>query len=173
MKTTGIVRRIDELGRVVIPKEIRKTMHIKEGEEMEVFVTDDSLVLKKYSPVKNILQLAEEYAEILYDNTGYTCVICDADEIIASKRESEYVGKRITKNLENCLRLRKSAYFRKSDGISVTPGAGYADIAIAPIIVDGEVVGGMVLIASGAMSRADNCVKLLEVGASFFAKQIE
>lgn len=172
MKTTGIIRRIDELGRVVIPKEIRKTMRIKEGEEMEVFVADDGLVLKKYSSVKSIRELAEEYAEILWQNTGYTCLICDTDEYIAASNNAGYIGKRITKNLENFLKTRKSAYFRKADGVSITPGEGYADIAVAPIVSDGDVVGGMVLVADTQMSRADNCVKLLEVGASFFAKQL-
>ena len=85
MKTTGIVRRIDELGRVVIPKEIRKTMRLKEGEELEVFVNDEeTLVLKKYSTIKSFKELAKEYVEVLYKHTGYNCLITDTDEVIAA-----------------------------------------------------------------------------------------
>ena len=85
MKTTGIVRRIDELGRVVIPKELRRTMRIKEGEEMEVFVApDDTLVLKKYSPLKAMEDFCKEYAEAVYRVTGHNCLICDNDVFLAA-----------------------------------------------------------------------------------------
>ena len=88
MKNTGIVRRIDELGRVVIPKELRRTMHIKEGEEMEVFVApDDTLVLKKYSALKSLGEIADSYADVLYRHTGNNCLICDADCVLASAVE--------------------------------------------------------------------------------------
>lgn len=175
MKTTGIVRRIDELGRVVIPKEIRKTMRIKEGEEMEVCVLDDALVLKKYSPIKTLEKLGEEYAEILHKHTDYACYICDNDEITASRGDRETpVGAKITKQLETALKTRKSGYLRKTEAFSVTPGGEKTDVAYAPIIAGGDVVGGIILAAkNGSMSGADKCVKLLEVGANFFAMQIE
>ncbi|MGN0768822.1 MAG: stage V sporulation T C-terminal domain-containing protein [Christensenellales bacterium] len=176
MKTTGIVRRIDELGRVVIPKEIRKTMRIKEGEEMEVCVSDgDTLVLKKYSPIKTLEKLGREYAEILHKHTDYACYICDNDEITASCGDRETpVGAKITKSLETVLRQRKSGYLRKAEAFAVTVGGEKNDVAYAPIIAGGDVVGGFILAAKGgAMSGADKCVKLLEVGANFFAMQLE
>lgn len=173
MRTTGIVRRIDELGRVVIPKEIRKTMRIKEGEEMEVIVQDDMLVLKKYSPVKNVTELSKEYCEALGKNTGYTCLVCDTDDIIAaSGQKDRFLNKKISKALENFLRARKSGYLRKGESFSLTPGDANADVAIAPIVSCGDVVGGMILTSDSPMTRTENCIKLLEVGASFFANRI-
>lgn len=176
MKTTGMVRRIDELGRVVIPKEIRKTMRIKEGEEMEISVNgEDTLILKKYSPVKTLDKKTEEYGEILSKHTGCACYICDNDEITAifGDKGTEK-GAKISKALENCLRQRKSGYLRSTESFGITCGGETSDIAFAPIISGGDVVGGIIL-SSGAkpMSGADKCVKLLEVGAEFFAKQLE
>jgi AbrB family transcriptional regulator (stage V sporulation protein T) len=84
MRATGIVRRIDELGRVVIPKEIRRTMRIREGEELEVFTgDDDSLILKKYSAVKEFSNFAAEYASSVYLSTGYTTLVFDMDNLVA------------------------------------------------------------------------------------------
>lgn len=173
MRTTGIVRRIDELGRVVIPKEIRKTMRIKEGEELEVLVQDDALLLKKYSPVKNVLDTVAAYCNILGQNTGYTCLMCNMDEFVAASAQKErFLHKRISNSLEKQLRTRQSGYFRSNDGFSLIPGDVQTDIAVAPIVYCGDVVGGMILTADSPMSRADSCVKLLEVGASFFAEQL-
>lgn len=173
MRTTGIVRRIDELGRVVIPKEIRKTMRIKEGEELEVLVQDDALLLKKYSPVKNVLESATAYCNILGQNTGYVCLLCDNDEfIVTSAQKERFLHKRISKSLEKLLKTRKSAYFRSGDGCPLVPGDANTDFAVAPIVSCGDVVGGLILTSDTPMSRADSCVKLLEVGASFFADRL-
>jgi AbrB family transcriptional regulator (stage V sporulation protein T) len=175
MKTTGIVRRIDELGRVVIPKEIRRTMHLKEGEEMEVYVDeDDTLVLKKYSAMKSFAELGQEYADIMKSHTGYNCIICDTDFFIAAAVDKDlYISKRITKSLENFLKLRKSGFFRGSDAFSINGDDRYSDMAIAPIVVGGDVVGGIILVAKTSMNMPETQLKLLEVGAGIFAKQIE
>ena len=84
MQYTGITRRIDELGRVVIPKEIRRTMRLREGEEMEIFVDENSLILKKYSCVKGIQKFSEEIAESLFSSTGDTSLVTDLDKIVAA-----------------------------------------------------------------------------------------
>ena len=175
MKTTGIVRRIDELGRVVIPKEIRRTMRIKEGEEMEVSIGDeDSLVLKKYSPVKNLIKTAWEYADVLGGNACYPCLLCDNDVFIAASGKKEiYVGNRISKALENFLRTRRSAYLRGEEAFDVCPGVPNGDLVVSPVLVGGDVVGGVVFIADKTMSGGDNLVRMATVGAGFLAKQIE
>ena len=175
MKTTGIVRRIDELGRVVIPKEIRKTMHIKEGEELEVFVeNEDTLVLKKYSAVASFKETGDAYVNILRKNLGYNCIICDNDKCISASNDKEfYENKRITKSLENFLKQRKSMFFRGSEAFSIVIGADYKDMIIVPIIVNGDVIGGLILISKTLLSQAENIMKIMEISADFFAGQIE
>lgn len=174
MKTTGIVRRIDELGRVVIPKELRRTMHIKEGEEMEVFVApDDTLVLKKYSALKALGDFCKEYAEILYKHTGNNCLVCDNDQFIACAGDKElYTGKRISKALETFLAKRKSAYLRNNDMFSVAnEAAEYKDMAVAPLVYNGDMLGGIMLL--GKIPMGEISLKLVEVAAGFLAKQFE
>lgn len=175
MKTTGIVRRIDELGRVVIPKEIRKTMRLKEGEELEVFVNDEeTLVLKKYSTIKSFKELAKEYVEVLYKHTGYNCLITDTDEVIAAAIDkSAYEGKRITKTFENFLRSRKSAYLRGQDAFKITLESEYKDMVVSPLVVGGDCIGSIALISEKGIFGGENVLKLLEVGASFFVNRIE
>src|SRR5690625_7486576 len=98
MKATGIVRRIDDLGRVVIPKEIRRTLRIREGDPLEIFVArEGEVILKKYSPINELGHFATEYAEALFDSMHFPVLICDRDEIIAVSGESkkEYLYKRI------------------------------------------------------------------------------
>lgn len=173
---TGIVRRIDELGRVVIPKEIRKTMRIKEGEEMEVCVSDeDTLILKKYSPIKNIKKIGDEYVEVLNKCTGYSCFICNTDEILFSCGDKQYrTGTKISKALEECIKKRKIVFYRKNESIQLVIGAEKEDVIIAPILSCGDAVGAMTAVCvGGSINSTDKYVKILEIGASFFAKQIE
>ena len=173
MKNTGIVRRIDELGRVVIPKELRRTMHIKEGEEMEVFVApDDSLVLKKYSALKGLKEFASEYAAILFRHTGNNCLICDADTFIACATDKNiYLNQRISAAMETFLSRRKSAYLRGKEVFSVAnEGIVYKDMAICPIIAGGDVIGGIVIL--GKTYVGEVAKDLIEVAASFLSEQV-
>lgn len=173
MKNTGIVRRIDELGRVVIPKELRRTMHIKEGEEMEVYVApDDSLVLKKYSALKGLREFASEYVDILFRHTGNNCLICDGDAFIACAADKNvYLNKRISAALENFLSRRKSAYLKGKDVFSVAnEGMEYKDMAVCPIIAGGDVIGGIVIL--GRTYVGEVAKELIEVAASFLSEQV-
>lgn len=98
MKATGIVRRIDDLGRVVIPKEIRRTLRIREGDPLEIFVDrDGEVILKKYSPISELGDFAKEYAEALYDSLGHNVLVCDRDSIIAvaGVSKKEYLNKSV------------------------------------------------------------------------------
>ena len=174
MKTTGIVRRIDELGRVVIPKELRRTMRIKEGEEMEVFVApDDTLVLKKYSPLKAMEDFCKEYAEAVYRVTGHNCLICDNDVFLAAAADkATYCGKRISKVVEKLLSERKAVYLKGNAIISVAnEWVEYKDMAITPIITNGDVTGGIVLL--GKTSVGESGVQIATIAADFLAKQFQ
>ena len=111
MKATGIVRRIDDLGRVVIPKEIRRTLRIREGDPLEIFVDrDGEVILKKYSPIGELGDFAKEYAESLFESTGHITMISDRDNIIAVSGGSkkEYLEKQIGDIVENCMENRKT-----------------------------------------------------------------
>ena len=106
MKATGIVRRIDDLGRVVIPKEIRRTLRIREGDPLEIFTDHDGrVVLKKYSPVGELSAFAKEYADALAQATGHIACISDKDQIIAISGGSkkEFLDKNISSNLEKAI----------------------------------------------------------------------
>lgn len=175
MRTTGIVRRIDELGRVVIPKEIRKTMHIKEGEELEVFVEgEDRLVLKKYFVLESFSDISKKYIEILRKYTDCISLICDTDKCISASSEREkFEGKRITKTAENFFKRRKSSVLRGADVFPIIIGVDYKEMIIVPIIVAGDIVGGIVLLSKRSFIDSDNTLKIAELTADFFSKQIE
>ena len=146
MKATGIVRRIDDLGRVVIPKEIRRTMRIKEGDPLEIYTDrDGEVIFKKYSPIGEMQEFASRYAEALQKTSSVPIFICDRDEIIsvagASKRE--YLERKISKGLEEIIELR-GLYVRggKRESVSIITDGGthYVNCAM-PILCDGDIIG--------------------------------
>lgn len=123
MKATGIVRRIDDLGRVVIPKEIRRTLRIREGDPLEIFVDRDGgeVILKKYSPISELGDFATEYAEALFDSLNLSVLISDRDEYIAVAGDSKknYLGKSISKKIDQLLESRESVMVTDKSAIEV------------------------------------------------------
>lgn len=102
MKATGIVRRIDDLGRVVIPKEIRKTLRIKEGTPLEIFTDrEGEIILKKYSPIGELNVFAKEYAEALAQSSGMVACITDHDQVVAAAGQGIY-GKTYQQSSGRC-----------------------------------------------------------------------
>lgn len=178
MKATGIVRRIDDLGRVVIPKEIRRTMRIREGDPLEIYTdADGEVIFKKYSQVGELSSLTAQYAEVLYKNTGLPVIITDRDRVIscAGIPKKETVERRITHPLETIME-RRSAYICETDGDRFRPIEGVdRDASVAfPIIGAGDVSGCVVLLCNDdtpAPSHTD--VKLTQVAASFLGRQME
>ena len=171
MKNTGIVRRIDELGRVVIPKELRRTMRIKEGEEMEVYVApDDTLVLKKYSVLRDYAEVAQEYAEILGRHVRGACFVCDGDVVVASA-DKKLIGKRITTALERVLERRKTVRLSGKEAFCPTEGGEIPrEVSVSPVIVAGDVLGGVVLCGP---SVGETGQTLGEVTAGYLEKRFE
>jgi len=179
MKATGIVRRIDDLGRVVIPKEIRRTLRIREGDPLEIFTaTDGEVIFKKYSPVGEMSVFAEQYADVLARISGLPTIICDRDHVIAvagvSKRE--FMERRITTSLENYIENRKSYTASSTTVAEVQPVEGiehYASV-IYPIIASGDVTGAVVMLKSeGNKAPTDIEIKLAQSAAAFLGKQME
>jgi AbrB family transcriptional regulator (stage V sporulation protein T) len=179
MKATGIVRRIDDLGRVVIPKEIRRTLRIREGDPLEIFVDrDGEVILKKYSPIGELGDFAKEYAESLYESTGHITMISDRDTIIAISGASkkEYLEKAVGSLLEDSMENRKTL-LENSGGqhdICKEYHETYSAYVIAPIIAGGDPIGTVVLVNKDENVKMGQMeVKMAETAAGFLAKQME
>jgi len=179
MKATGIVRRIDDLGRVVIPKEIRRTMRIREGDPLEIYTDNDGeVIFKKYSPIGEISPWAAQYVEILSKNTGYPVIICDKDHIIAAAGVSrkEYVGRRISQSLEELIEQRKDYCITKDKNNKLFPVEGLerSAVTVNQVIASGDVMGVVILLEndSGTLP-GETEIKLASVCSGFLGKQME
>ena len=183
MKATGIVRRIDELGRVVVPKEIRRTLRLREGDPLEIFTDrEGGVILKKYSPIRELTNFASEYSDSLEQTIGNIILVCDRDNIISVSGviKKEYLEKRISRDLEKVMDDRKSIAFL--DGVTKPialfeeeePVIKYSNQVISPILAEGDVIGA-VIIASKEQGKkfSEMEIKLAETAASFLGKQIE
>jgi AbrB family transcriptional regulator, stage V sporulation protein T len=179
MKATGIVRRIDDLGRVVIPKEIRRTLRIREGDPLEIFVDrDGEVILKKYSPIGELSDFAQEYAEALYENIQQTVLVCDRDNVIAlaGGSKKEYMEKPISTLIESCMESRRAQNEYNGGMAEIIKGnlEEYASYVIVPINSGGDPIGAVVLLAKkdgNKMSELET--KLASTAATFLGKQME
>jgi len=165
----------DDLGRVVIPKEIRRTLRIREGDPLEIFTDrEGEVILKKYSPVADLGDFAQEYADSLYEATNYVALIADQDEVVAVSGGSRknYIGKRITEFLEDIMRTRKPFISNVSNDRAPIEGIEFASQVIAPIIVEGDLAGTVILLSLEKSNMSDIELKLCETAAAFLAKQL-
>lgn len=178
MKATGIVRRIDDLGRIVIPKEIRRTLRIREGDALEIFTdAQGGVIFKKYSPVGELSTFASQYAEVLSRTANMPMLICDRDHIVAAAGVSrkEYLERRITPELEECMQSRRS--FVGTAGEKITPVEGMDRTAeiVCPILAASDVTGAVVMLKAEGDSPIpiETETKLAQVAAAFLGKQME
>ena len=175
MKATGIVRRIDDLGRIVIPKEIRRTMRIREGDPLEIFTDNDGgVILRKYSPIGEMTSFAVQYAEALNRAAGMAVLICDRDHVVAAAGVSrtEYGERRVTPELEELMEYRTARL--PGDGRPFRPVEGVdrmSELAV-PIIAAGDVSGAVVML-SGDIGAGDSEVKLVQTAAGFLGRVME
>jgi AbrB family transcriptional regulator, stage V sporulation protein T len=177
MKATGIVRRIDDLGRVVIPKEIRRTLRIREGDPLEIFVDrDGEVILKKYSPISELGDFAKEYAEALFDSLGNPILICDRDSFItiAGGSKKDYLNKNISSLIEKTMEGRTSVLTNQKGEISLAEGfeEEISSYTIGPIIANGDPIGA-VIIYSKESTLGEVEQKAVETAAGFLARQME
>lgn len=177
MKATGIVRRIDDLGRVVIPKEIRRTLRIREGDPLEIFVDrEGEVILKKYSPIGELGDFAKEYADSLYEATGHIACIADRDVIIAVSGASkkEYLNKPISSTIEQAMAERKTIQVNSGDNKLADEENGLTYQVVAPVIAEGDPIGAVILMTKDPNVKMGELeVKLVETAAGFLAKQME
>ncbi len=170
MKATGIVRRIDDLGRVVIPKEIRRTLRIREGDPLEIFVDrDGEVILKKYSPIGELGDFAKEYAESLFESTGHITMITDRDTIITvlGGSKKEFLDKPIGSIIEGSMDNRKTVLETASGSYELTRDheETLSSFVAAPIVSGGDPIGSVVLL------NKDENVKMVPKWRSKWLKQ--
>ena len=179
MKATGIVRRIDDLGRVVIPKEIRRTLRIREGDPLEIYTEKDGeVIFKKYSPMGELSSYAAEICESLYKSTGGTVAVCDRDSMIAVSGggKKELLEKPVSKALEEVMENRR-AVRTESGGRAPRPVESAEDYSIAvaaPILAEGDVLGCVMFLSHpGSPAATDLEFKLVQTVAGFLGRQME
>lgn len=179
MKATGIVRRIDDLGRVVIPKEVRKTLRIREGDPLEIFTANDGeVILKKYSQIGELNEFSQEYAEALGETLGHGVIVTDLDSIIAvSKLPNKYYKKKsISKELESLMKKRESIHIKDNKLVCLNEDdpMKYTSQIIIPIISSsGDCVGSICLVSKDTVKLNESDEKILEVAANFLGKQVQ
>ncbi len=182
MKATGIVRRIDELGRVVVPKEIRRTLRIREGDPLEIFTDrDGEIILKKYSPIGELSAFAKEYTESLYRALGHIALISDKDQVVsfAGAPRKEMQDRPIAADLEQVILSRQTYVYNAGTGrvcgiLAGEEEPGYTSQVICPILVGGESVGAVVLLSREKDKRmGETEIKVAETAAGFIGGQME
>ena len=180
MKATGIVRRIDDLGRVVIPKEIRRTMRIREGDPLEIFTDrDGEVIFKKYSPIGELTGFATQYAETLYRTCNYPILICDRDTVVAfaGLPKKECADRKIAPDMETVMEGR-TMYVREPGDRNRFAIDGNERLIVScamPVISEGDIIG---IVMSILPEGQDGCpgdveTKLIQTAAAFLGKQME
>ena len=179
MKATGIVRRIDDLGRVVIPKEIRRTMRIREGDPLEIYTDrEGEVIFKKYSPIGELAGFAAQYAETLHKICSIAVVVTDRDAVIACAgiSKKEYTDRKVSPHIEEIMDKRTLFVSKSGESLSLTEG-GNAKIRCAmPILANGDIAGCVASLSSGEVGSdlpTETEAKLIQTAASFLGKQLE
>ena len=183
MKATGVVRRIDDLGRIVIPKEIRKTLRIREGDPLEIFTDKEGeIILKKYSPIGELSEFANQYAETLAKTTGHIACISDKDTIIAvsGAPKKEYLEKSISPEIEKLME-NKSIWASMNKDEKHVPvlltdndDNKYTSQVIYPIVAEGDTIGTVMLLSVQPNMKMNEVeMKVVQSAAGFLGKQME
>ena len=174
MKATGIVRRIDDLGRVVIPKEIRRTMRIREGDPLEIYTTrEGEVIFKKYSLIGGLEEFAAQFCDTLSRSTEFSAAVTDRDAVIAiaGAGKKELLGKRVSPELEHIM-AERSLYC--GDGVAVSDeSAGFLASVAAPILCEGDVLGAVLFLSPDGKPAGETECKLAQTVAAFLGKNME
>ncbi|CRZ35358.1 AbrB family transcriptional regulator (stage V sporulation protein T) [Herbinix hemicellulosilytica] len=180
MKATGIVRRIDDLGRVVVPKEIRRTLRIREGDPLEIFTDrEGEIILKKYSPIGELGQFAKQYADSMAQTTGYIVAISDKDQFIAvAGSVKSLLSKGISRELESAINDRETIIASSDDKnfirITDEDETEFTYQVICPIISEGDAIGSVIILTKDPKVKfGDTEVKLASTAAAFLGRQME
>ena len=178
MKATGIVRRVDDLGRIVIPKEIRRTLRIREGDPLEIYTEKDGgVIFRKYSPMGDLQDLAAQMCDAIGSNTGRIAAVSDRDGIIAlaGAPKRELMDKPNTEELSRLMEQRKHYRYENGPKIPAAEGAEKYHLGVAsPILSQGDLMGCvMLLLSEGDNPLTEPDQKLAQTVAEFLGKQME
>lgn len=181
MKATGIVRKIDELGRVVVPKEIRRTLRIREGDPLEIFTgREGEIILKKYSPIGELSEFAVRYAEALCQSIGHTVYVTDLDQVVAAAGvgKKEVLNRALTVQFEKIMKMRSQLLVRKGEKHFVDICENIENevdaMAIVPIISDSDLIGSIIVLEKkGKAAIGELESKVASVGAMYLGSQME
>lgn len=182
MKDTGIVRRIDELGRIVIPKEIRKTLRLNEGTQMEIYTTNEGeLVFKKFSIISEIKDYSEIFCTSLSSTSQKSVIICDTDTVLScgNAPKKDYLHKPISEELEKIIADRKSYILNVSENsttypITLNDKNNYTSQIVVPIIVNSDIVGAIIMFSTSEGEPFNTCdVKVVQSVSNLFAAVLE
>ncbi len=182
MKATGIVRRIDDLGRVVIPKEIRRTLRIREGDPLEIFTDrEGGVILKKYSPIEELSEFSKEYAEALQQTIGHIVIVADKDSIISVSGgpKKDYMDKKVSMQLEKIMEGRRAVIYGTGAEKTIPlyedeDETVYSSQVVSPIVAEGDAIGAVVILSKEENVKfGDLELKLAETASAFLGKQME
>ena len=181
MKATGIVRRIDELGRIVVPKEIRRTLRIREGDPLEIFTDKDGeIILKKYSPMGELSSFAQEYVDATAGILGCPVCVTDRDQIIAvaGMPKKELLGKHLHQQLEDAINDREAIMAKKGERKYIRITGEQEDVyegqIVQTIICEGDAIGAVIVLnKDGRNPLSEVERKVASVAANFLGKQME
>jgi len=175
MKSTGVVRRVDDLGRIVIPKEIRRNLKIRDGEEIEIYIDDGSVILKKHSVINDINDVSKKMIDIVSSLLGKTILVSDRDSFIVGSGDLKkiYIGKSISAFVNSIILERKHFVEKSVSPVYLTEKVedNYS-YSIYPIICHGDVLGSVVLL-SNSSDISDFDVNMISLIAQFLGKYIE
>lgn len=175
MKATGIVRRIDDLGRVVIPKEIRRTMRIREGDPLEIYTDrNGEVIFKKYSPMGELGTFVRQLCDSLGRTSGSSCVICDRDSVIAASgaAKKDIIERLISSDMEEVMQQRRMFTSNKDDSLFLTKDEHYPVAMATPIIAEGDVSGCVAFLEDASHKAGEVESKLLQSAALFLGQQM-
>lgn len=175
MKTTGVIRRIDDLGRIVIPKEIRKSLRIKDGESLEIYLDSDNIVLKKFSRLEGLSDFYKNYVDSVQSSIGENIMITDNEKIVAVAGilRKNYLDRDISDYVENIIYNRLDVVEKDIVFAEIVKGVNEeCTFAISPIIANGDAIGAVIILSKE--NKLDGfCEKAVKIAAKFLGKCIE
>lgn len=172
MKSTGVIRRIDELGRIVIPKEIRKNLRINNNVSLELFIEDDKLILKKYSILKSIKDIAQSLSDVLYSSLNHNIIITDLFNVLAvSGSNKKYLNKDISNSIEDSIRRREKIFENYEKELEIIKDEKINCSYIINTIISNSEEIGTIIVYDDVLTEQD--YKVINVVSNFIGKYLE
>ena len=176
MRATGIVRRIDSLGRIVIPKEIRRTMQIREGDSLEIFVeAAGEIVLRKYSTIDELGKYAENYANLLFKMIEIPVIIADRERVVAVSSglsKNDVIGKSVSVEFDRLMQKRKVYTATSESVLYPIQNVPHKGLVCIPIVSYGDLIGSIILVDINSVKATETHIKLGQFVASLFGEQM-